>query len=252
MKLIPITPEAQFNKYWQRFTSYSFARSSQLATLVAAELRPALQSLPLAFVQQQERLYIVAVLGVDPGENLYVNELGQWEGGYIPSTFRGYPFKLARKEEQLILCVDEESGLISEQGGEPFFDENGALAQPTRKVMDFLTKVEQNRYVTQQAVDALSEAGVLVQWDPVVRTENEERTIPGLFRVDEKAMNQLDDQAFLALRSAHALSLAYAQLYSMINIQILAKLYESKKKEQQKVQDFDVEMLFGDDDIIRF
>ncbi|QJQ96035.1 hypothetical protein HIO72_12650 [Halomonas sp. PA5] len=36
-------------------------------------------------------------------------------------------------------------------------------------------------------------------------------SIPGLHMIDEKAMAQLDDEAFLALRKAQALPVAYAQ-----------------------------------------
>ncbi|MFO7801626.1 MAG: SapC family protein, partial [Desulfovermiculus sp.] len=150
---------------------------------------------------------------------------------------------------------DEESGLISDEQGEPFFDSNGELAKPTREVMEFLKKVEQNRLVIQKAVDALSQAEVLSPWQPKIRKGEEESNIPGLLRIDEDKLNRLEDQAYLHLREAGALYIGYAQLFSMGNIGILKKLAEFREQEKAKVQkqaEPDIEKLFGEDDLIKF
>jgi hypothetical protein len=52
---------------------------------------------PLAFARHQDRFLLVAVLSLTPGFNLFVSPTGQWLGRYVPSVFRGYPFRLARK-----------------------------------------------------------------------------------------------------------------------------------------------------------
>jgi hypothetical protein len=257
MKLTPITPENLSGRYWQRYTSYSFASSTQYAPLVLAELPRAMQSLPLAFAQERGSMYLVGVLGISPGENLFVNQKGQWMGAYVPSSFRSYPFKLGKVEhnQKMVLCIDEESGLISDEQGEPFFDPNGALATPTREVMGFLKKVEQNRSVTQRAVDALAQAEVLSPWQPKVKVGDEERSIPGMLRLDEDKLSCLDNQEFLNLRKIGALPIAYAQLFSMGNIGVLKKLADFRKQEKAKVQgqtEPDLEKLFGQDDLIKF
>jgi hypothetical protein len=257
MKLIPITPEIHSNKYWQRYTSYSFASSTQYAPLLLAELPRAMQAMPVAFAQEQGRMYLVGVLGISQGENLFVNQKGKWMGAYVPSSFRSYPFKLGKVEQnkKMVLCIDEESGLISDEQGEPFFDPNGTLATPTRKVMEFLKKVEQNRSVTQRAVDALAQAEVLSPWQPKIKVGDAERHLPGMLRLDEDKLSSLDNQEFINLRKAGALRIAYAQLFSMGNIGVLKKLADFRKQEKAKVQgqtEPDLEKLFGEDELIKF
>ena len=46
-----ITPQTHAGKFWQRFTSYGFAKGYQFAPLVAAELQAAVQAIPLCFFQ---------------------------------------------------------------------------------------------------------------------------------------------------------------------------------------------------------
>ena len=137
-ELVPITPEKYGSRRWQRYTSYSFAATTSYAPLVGAELQRAMQNMPLAFIKQEQSFHIAAVLSLSPGGNLFVDPKGRWLGGYVPSIFRGYPFKLAkvREQDKLVLCVDEASGLISDTSGEPFFDENNDLAQPVREVLE--------------------------------------------------------------------------------------------------------------------
>jgi len=49
------------------------------------------------------------------------------------------------------------------------------------------------------------------------------RDVVGLYRIDEEALLALPDDAFLELRRASALPLAYAQLISMAQIAVLGE-----------------------------
>ncbi len=132
-QLTPITKQNHSEKSWTRFTSYAFASKDNLVPLAGAEIAKAVTALPMAFVKQQDRFFLVAVLSLTTGTNLFVAPDGRWLGKYIPSVFRGYPFQLAKAEgrDNLVLCVDEESGLVNDDkaAGEPFFDEAGEVAK---------------------------------------------------------------------------------------------------------------------------
>jgi hypothetical protein len=69
----------------------------------------------MAFIKQQDNFVLVGLLSLTPGQNVFVAQDGRWLGAYVASVFRGYPFRLARAEgrDDLILCIDEDSGLIS-------------------------------------------------------------------------------------------------------------------------------------------
>lgn len=75
------------------------------------------------------------------------------------------------------------------------------------------------------AIVPLAEAGVIVPWPMTVPVGNRNVTLENLYRVDEQALNTLNDSAFLRLRQSSSLFVAYAQLLSMGQIgSLLARL----------------------------
>jgi len=252
--LSPVSPEIHTNKYWQRYTSYAFAKADPIAPLVAEEIPRAALAMPMAFVRHQDRYILAGVLSPTPGENYFVDpNSGRWLGAYVPAHFRGYPFSLSRQEGQtkMILCVDESSGLISDTTGEPFFDKNGALSKPVQDVLDFLTKIEKNRTATDLAVAALADAGLITPWQLKLKLGGQEIEVPGLYRTDEAGLNQADDETFIKLRKTGSLPMAYAQLLSMANIRFLHKLAEMRGQ-AEKTPRVDLDKLLGEDDIFKF
>jgi hypothetical protein len=251
---IPVSPKTHQNRFWQRYTSYRFAQNEHSAPLAAAEIPRAAQAMPLAFEKQGDTFVLVGVLSLSPNRNLFVNPDGKWVGPYVPSFFRGHPFLLERmknKQDQPVLYVDEGSGLISETTGEPFFNDNGELAGPVKDILNFLTQVHQNRRATDAAVAALAGAGLMTRWT-VKDQDGRERSIAnGLYKVNEAGLNALDDQAFLKLRKSRSLPLAYAQLLSMGNIGLLARMAE-RNVPAPAAGPKDVGGMVLDDDMIRF
>lgn len=216
-------------KAWLRYNSYRFAAGRTLIPLVAAELAKAVLAMPLALVEENGALHLVAVMSLEPGKNQFVAPDGRWLGNYIPAAVRSYPFALLQPDgaQASILCVDEDSALVVDAGtpgSEPFFDEEGAPAPPLKAVLDFLSQLEANRVVTGRAVVALSSAGVLTPWLLQVGSAESPKTVTGLQRIDEARLNALNDQSFLALRSAGTLAIAYAQMLSIGQISIFETL----------------------------
>lgn len=250
----PVSPKTHQNRFWQRYTSYRFAQNEHVVPLAAAEIPRAVQAMPLAFEKQNDTFVLVGVLSLTSDRNLFVNPDGKWVGPYVPSFFRGYPFSLNRKKDssdKLILCVDEASGLISDTQGEPFFDDQGDLAGTVKDVLNFLTQVYQNRLATDAAVAALAGAGLMTPWQVKDRDGRERSIANGLYKVNEAGLNSLDDQTFLKLRKSRSLPVAYAQLLSMGNIGVLARMAE-RNVPAPTAGPKDVGGVVLDDDMIRF
>jgi hypothetical protein len=253
-QIAAVSRKRHAHKSWNRYTSYDFAARDCIAPLVAAEMVNAASCLPMAFVKQQNEFFLVAVLSLAPGTNLFVDPSGQWTGRYIPSAFRGYPFRLARggEKNRLLLCVDENTGLVNENraAGEPFFDESGEIAKPVKEIFDFLTRVEQNRGPTRAILAALADADLVVEWQLQIKAGDQVKPVTGLYRIDEKKLDRLEDAVFLKLRRARALALAYGQLISMTHMQVLEKA--AKARMQADTTAPDIKAVFGDDDMISF
>jgi len=251
--IVTVSFERHSKKLLNPFNSYSFASQSQFAPLVLAELPLSIHVLPMCFVRQDTRYILAGLLSPMSGENYFVSPDGRWSGEWTPACFRSYPFHLARSNdpEKRILCVDESSGLLSESKGQPMFQLNGQLSNGLTQVSQFLQKVEANREVTQEAVDALVAADVITEWPVSIKTDSTQMQVEGLYKCDEARLVALNDETFLQLRKAPSLPIAWAQIFSMGNVRIFNHL--AKIRAQQKTTEGpDPEMLINNDDMFRF
>jgi hypothetical protein len=244
-----VSRERHVSKAWRRYTSYVFAAGDAVLPMAASELAQAIMSMPVAFVKQDGRYVLMAVLSLTPGRNLFVAPDGRWLGEYVPAVLRGHPFRLLRPESaeqsiQSILCVDEHSGLVVDAGpGEPFFNADGTLGDTLTQVLDFLSQLERSRTATDIAVAALAETGVIEAWPLTLKNSGAAVPVIGLHRIAENRFNALDDEALLTLRRASALPIAYMQLLSMQQTPVLTRLAEfheqHAKAEAAKALTFD-------------
>jgi hypothetical protein len=166
---------------------------------------------------------------------MFVAPDGRWLGPHVPAHVRGYPFRMFPQQgtDRIVLCVDEASGLMVERSsvrGEDFFDAQGNLAPALKAVFDPLLEVERSRKVTDSAVAALAQAGVIRPWEIKLKGgEGGEQPVRGLYRIDEPALRALSDDVFLGLRKGLELPLAYAQLLSMGQLgvfELLARFHQ--------------------------
>lgn len=242
-------------RYYPR-EGYHHAREQLVAPILLAELPKLTQHFMLGFMPQGEQFMAVALLGVEQGQNLYVHEDGRWLGGYVPASLRGHPFKLLPDEQgQRVLCIDAEELVEAADLGQALFDENGQPSESVAKQLDFQQHCDANRQRTQQAVDALQQAGVLQPW-PLEISRGEEETpkkIEGLYRIDEQALNTLKADTYATLQGA-PMALAHAQLFSAHQLGQLterAKFHaQSNTHEMPENLDSVLEGMDDDDDLM--
>lgn len=244
---VPITKTDFADKNWQRVTNYSFAANDTICPLVMQELPKAQLSMPIAIAYINEQPVPVALQSFTPNSNLLVDENGKWIGKYIPAAYRGYPFLLANAEDgKKILCFDKDSELLIETGKESFFDDRGEATEVVKGILSFLTQVHNDRQRTQSICTLLHEKNLIQPWGINIKNEEGGVTLSGLFRIDEQALNTLDQDDFEAVRQAGALPLIYCQLLSMQHLPALAQLANHLEK-QKPTETPDIEKLFGED-----
>lgn len=229
-----ITKTEFANKSWQRNPNFLFSAKDAVCPLCASEIPRAMMDMPLAFLCTNGEYSIVAVQGLEQGTNFFLNADGQWLGNYIPAAYRGYPFVLASNEAeegQLVLCIDKDSGLLSEDdSAEPFFDEGGELSPTVKELMEFLSSVRAGRHASALICKDLLEHELFKPWDLQFELEAGTKRIEGLFCIDETALNELSDEAFAELRRSGAIPFIYCQLLSMQRISILTQFAQAKSK----------------------
>jgi hypothetical protein len=249
----PISREHHLTKKWLAPRDMSFAADRHIVPLVNLEIGHATRALPLGFVKIADTFALVAVLGLTPGRNLMVGPNGRWLGLYTPAILRSHPFRLAKTDaDKFVLCVDEASGLVIEgavgEAGSPFFDADGEIAPKTAEMRQFVSALQQAEQVTADAVRAIEAAGLLEPW-PITTGEGASATqVQGLFRINEAALNALDAAALHQLRQDGGLAIAYAQLISTGNLQMLLTLLAATQKAEAQRMTVPEKSFLSEDD----
>lgn len=229
-----VSRQAHGGKRWRRHSDYRFAANQAIAPLVDVEAGRAAVSLPVGFFQVGEAFNLVALLGLQADQNLFVAPGGRWIGGYVPSVFRTYPFRMIDDGagNTVLGVVEDERFVTGDADGERFFegDTGNTPSAALGEIVAMLNQMAQLVPRTAAAVALLAKHGLLVPWTIPVVGREAPLVLEGLFKVNEAALNLLPAMALSALRDGGALALAYAQLVSQQHIATLGTLVEAHAK----------------------
>lgn len=260
-RITPLRTDTDGQSGWQRYADYQHAATETVLPVGLAELPQAIGEYTLAFARLPDGSHrLVALMGLQVGQNLYVNNQGRWCARYVPSQLRAYPFVLAKRpnsdDEKALVCFDQDSGLYREtpdesRGEQRFFDESGEPQPFFKEVVDFLQARQRNMVLTQRGVDTLAEHGLLRPWRLPAAADDQDPLV-GFYHFDEEKFNAADGQTLEALRNANALTIGYAQLLSMPKIRLLVQMAKARSAAETPAE-VDVEALFGEkDDTLKF
>ncbi|MDY0072445.1 MAG: SapC family protein [Thauera sp.] len=222
----PVSRSAFAARRFQRFSTYRHAADRTVVALAAQEINQACTSMPICFIEAPDGsgLTTVALLGLLAGQNLYVAPDGRWIGPYIPALLRVWPFSLARADDKQLLCVDVASGLISEgDAGERFYEDDGEPSHFTLQTLEALKQHQAGTRSLQRLVAALQAEQLITPWLLKVPVAGAERSLSGLWRIDEQRLADLPPDALARIHQAGALPLVYSQLISMQHARLLVK-----------------------------
>ena len=232
----PVSRERHADKRWERQTNYASVAADTVIPLALSELPKAVMSLPIAFIAQGDAYVPAAVLGLQPGFNVFVTPDWRWIGQYIPAFCRSSPFRLLKTENaQRVLCIDESIGLAADTAsGEAFFADDGQPAPAVQEIISFLGQIEQSRMAAGSACAALQKHKLIRPWPITVKDDSGEKNVSGLFQIHEAELNQLSPEALHELCQAGALPVAYCQLLSMQHLPVLSQLFEAQANARAK------------------
>jgi hypothetical protein len=199
--------------------NYDFAAKSNTIPLGAVEFMAAARHYPIIFAGDDE-IQPVAMMGLRPGENLFVNARGMWkEGCYIPAILRRAPFVLMQETKNgrsgVSLCLDVESPLVSTETGSPLFHDGKPTAL-IAKMATFAASFSKEQTRTRAFVNACVDNDLLVERRMEITLRNGQKIqFEGFRLIDEERMRKMDDAEALkwfrrgwdALAVAHFLSL---------------------------------------------
>ena len=257
MAVVNVVSRAEYeNKRWKKITNLFFAQQDNLAPIGVSEFPRAMMATAVGFLPIENNLLPVAIQGLVSGQNWFVGPDGKWVGDYLPAIYGCYPFRLARMEnDNLVLCIDEESGLVTDKWDEEaelFFDAEHNPSPIVTQIMNNLNKIEQDRTKAQQICAILQKYELFEPWPIQIEGEEGPQKIEGIFRINEGKLNALPAEALIELRDKNALLVAYGHLFSMQNLHKLGRLGGAHKKARNRDQP-NLEMgIVGDSGIISF
>lgn len=250
--LLVISPKECAGLSWYPPADVSFAATNPLVPLHAGELAKAAASMPLAIIQQGREWQLVGVAGLYPEHNLFIKN-GKWLGHYQPQSLTTWPLSVVNIGEKGVAAMDRHSGLLADNadapGAEPLFDDQDQPGPALDAALTALKAAHPKQRATQKALAALNDAKVITPW-PENLTEPMGMQLSGLHMINEKALTQLDDEAFLNLRKAQALPLAYALNLSLQQGHLLTRL--ARLNPGQVAPPENLDSFFDDDEELTF
>ena len=187
-------------------------------SLAAGELPAAATVFPCVMTRAPEGgARLLAITGLEHGNNLFVDAQGHWSGDYLPAVLRTWPFRLLHQPaEQGVHLIAVHKPALNVGEGDPLFDENGQEMPWLQEILRELTALEAATASTAAAVAALDEAGLLQERSlQAMMPDGRQMELTGFLSVDEARLNALEPAKAGELHACGALSLAYLQLLSL-------------------------------------
>lgn len=220
----PLSPEMHKSLGVNRVDGpFGFAKEGHAVPLAVTEFSLAALSSPIIFVGDDKMP--LAVMGLNPGENLYLREDGIFEAGiYVPAYIRRYPFVFANDSgaNQMILCIDRAADFISEGGDLPFFNADNSPTEYTQNCIEFCNNYELERQRTLNFVQILKDLDLFelktASHTPLNDdgTPGEPQVVAEFYGISETKLNALPGDKLVELRDSGALMQMYAHLMSLV------------------------------------
>lgn len=201
---------------------FSFAKNFSAVPIVLRELESAVRDLPVFFSKDGEGVRLMALLGIEKGENLHVRADGSWDGRYVPATLRQYPFVLGMVEgrEDALLSIDQQyEGFNTEGRGTPLFDQAGEPTEIVQSARKFAEQFAKSSALTRKFCGEMDALNIL---DPIVvranNVDGKEQQIRGLQVVNREKLLALPAEQIKEMLRTGMLESIFLHLHSLGNI----------------------------------
>lgn len=198
---------------------FEHVRNERVIPLTMSEFGEAQRHYPIVFSNLKKPVPL-AVTGILENRNLFVGDDGRWDPMcYVPGYLRRYPFALsAEVEGKHALVVDRAAPTVTEAPTWPFFVD-GEMSEQARALMEYCTTYEGDRLRTRDACARLAELGLLASQRATHQPEgtDEPQTLAEYICVDQRKMNELDQDTVFELFRSGALAAAFLHLVSLQN-----------------------------------
>ena len=149
----------------------------------------------------------VALMGFEPGENLFLSDT-TWREPIILMMMRKGPFYIASErgqhgETQSVIAIDQAHPKATTSGGEALFLEQGGHSPYLEKIVQLLERIEASHPHTLAFAKTLNDMALITPVDlKVTNKDGEPRTLTGFYGLDEDKLLTLSGDALSRLNEA--------------------------------------------------
>ena len=237
-KIVPVSKTNHQNSFFYKIegpnSNFGNFRAISNCPIVIDEIKNVASEFPIVLKKNKDnKFYISCIFSLLKDINPFINQENHWNGLYIPVFFRVHPFLLANSENKKdkIFCFFPDNTSISNEGGQgfhSFFDKESNLSNELASVFKLLQLVEENKIITQQALDNLDRFKILQEWPIEIKVDNsnsENIKVEGWYKVDEKKLKDLSIKDLKILNQDRSLEIAYSQIISIPKLNYIVNLH---------------------------
>lgn len=233
-----ITPRAHGDMYLYHDGTYGFCKSVRAMPVLISEFVKAAHEYVIIFAPSDEGKFLPALLlGAKEEHNLYVDEQGRWIGKYLPAFARRYPFVFSHdvNKQTYTLCIDEAyPGLNRDGTGESFFNDKDERTPYLEKILDFMKTYQGHQKQTDTFGRMLTDLDLLEDIHMRVPDgEGGQHVLTGMKSVSRDRLKAMAPDLLADLQKKDYLEMIYLHLFSMRNVNDLARRVERYQSERK-------------------
>jgi SapC len=198
-----------------------FGDNQRYVQVVITEFPLLVTHYPILFSKDTETgaFFCGAMLGIDEGENLFLNE-GKGHEGYRPLNLQRAPFFVTGAD----LAIDLDHSRVATDKGEALFNEKGEATPYLESIKSAFQQLKPGIEMTKRFIEALLRLDLLEPIDVVLGFDDgSKRKLADLYTVNQEALRKLPDAAVVELFRRGYLQLIYLLIASLNQIPVLAK-----------------------------
>lgn len=221
-----------------------FCRNQNAMPISYSEFARISHDYPIVFISSDEgeTFGAVALLGLQPGQNLFVGNDGVWDKSvYVPAYVRRYPFCMAKVnvdnvvQGERIVCVAQQS--VDEEKGEALFDAEGAALPVWVEIEKLLHEYETDLARSEEMCVLLKQYDLLepftMQAEPIIGAAIQ---LTGMYRIIEPRLEALSDEQLRQLVKTGVMGRLYTHLLSLDNFgRLLDRNVAAQKSKPAKI-----------------
>ncbi|NQZ10962.1 MAG: SapC family protein [Algicola sp.] len=204
--------------------SEAYGDGVNFTTVMPSELRQLQSDFPLFLrkTPDSQSWEIIALLGLEQNENLFLGESG-WQAGYLPLTLERQPFLIGLdNDDNPMVHIDMDSPRISEGDGELIFLAQGGNSPYLQRISSVLKAIHEGHEHTGAFTKTLDNLGLIEPVALTVELNNGEKlTLEGLHTINEEKVAALQGTPLNDFHAQSYLQLTHMMMASINNMSTL-------------------------------